>query len=512
MNEIQGALDDFKKALSETNRHQGDPLMKTTTSGTTQATNLVWYDLEAPAKNLFPVLTPIVNETLPRVSADGGIQANWKAVTAINSTSLQSFVPEGVRNGVISTTTDQRYATYVRQGLENYVTWEADLASKNFEDVRATQAQRLLWSVKIQEENNVVGANGSAVALGIPTGLVVTPVATGGTIVDNASGYDCYVVALTYMGMQTAAVTLAGVQTLVTVTPAGGGSTFTYGAGSSDKSAKVTSAAVTGSPSSGYASLQMSCTVVTGACGYAWYAVGNGGTALLQGITKTNSFLWKTALTGTQAITAITADNSKNANGFDGLLYQAWLAGSNAYIKALATGTVGTGTALTSSGSGGIAEIDTMLYSMFTNYRLTPDTLWCSAYDMQKQIIPLLFGGTANGTLRQTISLDGGPGGREVVSGVSSVKYLNPFANGVAPTMDIRVHPFMPAGTMLALTSKLPYPINNVSNLYEMKLRRDYFAMEWPQVTAKYETGVYFDGVLAHYFPPSMGIITNIGG
>jgi hypothetical protein len=68
----------------------------------------------------------------------------------------------------------------------------------------------------------------------------------------------------------------------------------------------------------------------------------------------------------------------------------------------------------------------------------------------------------------------------------------------------------MPKGTMLFLTEVLPYPINNVPNVFEMKLRRDYYQVAWPLREETYEFGVYFDGVLAHYFPPSMAIITNI--
>lgn len=498
--------DRFAKALSLENRQQGDPLAKVTTVGTTQTTNLTWYDLQAPAKNLFPVLTPIRNET-PRVAGQGGTATNWKAVTAINATGLQAFVPEGVRNGVISTTTLPKTATYSRQGLENYVTWEADLAAKSFEDVRATQGQRTLWSLMIQEERNILGAN-SSIALGVPAGLTVTPVATGGSILDDAGGYDVYVVALSFMGMQVSDMT-NGVTQQVTVTPADGSATFTYGGGSSNKSAKVNSGAVAGVPVADKSSIQMYCTVVTGACGYAWYAGPHGADCYLQAITPTNSFLLTTLLAAGQKVTAITGDYSENTNGFDGLLYQAWTTASGAYIKNMATGTVGTGTGLTTNGAGGITEIDDMLYSMYSTIRLTPAKLWVSAYDMKKNIIPLLFGGTANGTLRQTISLDNGANNREVIAGFTGVKYHNPYG---FPVMDIVVHPDMPRGTMQALTYVLPYPINNVPNVFEMKLRRDYWMTEWPQRTAKYEFGVYFDGTLAHYFPASMGIITNIGG
>ena len=85
---------------------------------------------------------------------------------------------------------------------------------------------------------------------------------------------------------------------------------------------------------------------------------------------------------------------------------------------------------------------------------------------------------------------------------------LNPYTS---QRQEIIIHPDVPAGTMIGVTHTLPYPMSNVPNVLEMKLRRDYFQMEWPMRTLKYESGVYFDGVLADYFPPAMGIITNIG-
>jgi len=118
----------------------GDILAK---AGITQASGLVNYDLQRPAKQLFPVLTPLRNK-LPRVSGNGGTATNWKAVTAINTLALQPFVPEGVRNGLVTTSVVDKAASYKSIGLEDSVTFEADLASKEFEDVRATTAQRLL--------------------------------------------------------------------------------------------------------------------------------------------------------------------------------------------------------------------------------------------------------------------------------------------------------------------------------------------------------------------------------
>jgi len=41
-------------------------------------------------------------------------------------------------------------------------------------------------------------------------------------------------------------------------------------------------------------------------------------------------------------------------------------------------------------------------------------------------------------------------------------------------------------------------------------LRADYYQIDWPLITRKHQYGVYCDGVLQHYAPFSMGIISNI--
>jgi len=52
--------------------------------------------------------------------------------------------------------------------------------------------------------------------------------------------------------------------------------------------------------------------------------------------------------------------------------------------------------------------------------------------------------------------------------------------------------------------------LSNVTNILQMRMRRDYYQIEWPQTSRKYQYGVYEDGVLQNFFPPSQGIITNI--
>ena len=62
---------------------------------------------------------------------------------------LRGFVPEGERNGVVTTSVEDKSAAYKTLGLEDTITFEAERAAVGFEDVRATQAQRLLWATMI---------------------------------------------------------------------------------------------------------------------------------------------------------------------------------------------------------------------------------------------------------------------------------------------------------------------------------------------------------------------------
>lgn len=483
----QQAIAEFQKALTAP---KSEILQK---AGITQATGLVAYDLQAPAKNLVPVLTPIRNR-LPRVSGGGGTSTHWKVVTGINTAALRGFVPEGERNGVVTTAVSDKSANYKTLGMEDSITFEAERAAVGFEDIRATQAQRLLWATMIEEEIANLGAN-NGVALGTPTAPTVTVVDGGGSIADGT--YNVRVVALTLHGYLASSVT-GGVVGQVTVNPASGGAAFTYGGGSSNKSAATSTGAIA---NGGDSAIRASTPVVPGAVAYAWY-VGAGGTEYLQAITTINSVQLTNLRTDTQTAASITADNSTNAYAYDGILYHAWASGSGAYIKNMAAGTPGAGTGLTADGQGGIVEINDLFRSLWDNYRLSPSRIYVNAQEADNITKKVL---TASAAQIPYVT------GTEFTAGMRVKSLLNRFALGAAPEVPLEIHPHMPPGTLVAVTEQLPYPVNGVPNVMEMRLRQDYYQIEWPQRTRKYESGVYFDGVLAHYAPFSVGIITNIG-
>jgi len=74
----------------------------------------------------------------------------------------------------------------------------------------------------------------------------------------------------------------------------------------------------------------------------------------------------------------------------------------------------------------------------------------------------------------------------------------------------VAVHPNVPAGTVFFFTESLPYDVSGIGDTCRMLMRQDYYQLEWPLKSRKYEYGVYADGVLQHYAPFSMGVITGI--
>ena len=500
----RAAHDLILKAQDSTNKIMDPRLVSAGLEKSTFAQNgsatsgLTFYDLELGAKSLYPVLTPLRNST-PRVSGKGGIQANWRAITAINTSGVRLGVSGGNRGGVQSVQTTDYTAAYKGIGLESSTDFEAQYAGQGFDDIRAISARTLLESTMIGEEILILGGNGSAVALGQTPTPTLAAATTGGSLA--TATYSVICVALTLDGYINGSV-VGGIQQSITRTNAGPyASSDSFGGGAAGKSSNAT-VSVTGATGSMTASVAP----VIGAMAYAWFW-GAAGSEVLGAISSINSIVIAATATGTQTAASLsTTDFSKNTLVFDGLLYQALKSGSNATVVTQASGTAGTGTPLTADGAGGVIEIDLVLKSMWDNYRLSPDTIWVNSQEALNISKKILQGNTTAAQRFVFNTVQDALGG-----GIMVRTYLNRFSMSGGSTLSINIHPNMPAGTILMTTSRLPYPLSNVTNLYQMRTRQDYYQIEWPLIKRAYEIGVYADEVLQHYFPPSMGIITNIG-
>ena len=463
------------------------------------STGLVGYDLEQPAKSLFPALSPIVNSIAREKSRIGDTAVRWKAITAISGYALNPGVSEGKRGGEVAVTVTSPTAAYATLGQEISTSFEAEAASMGFDDARAKAAMSLLASTKIAEEPVILGGNQS-ISLGTPGTIANSTATTGGTIA--AATYNVIVVALTLEGFLNSAVSAAGVPGVIARTNIDG-TTDNIGGGSSQKSA-AQSQITTGSTST----ITSTVPDVVGAVAYAWY-LGTSGNEKIVAIGGNKQVFTALPAGGNQNASAITADNSVNALEFDGLLTLCMKSGNNGYVISL------DGATLTADGAAGIAEWDAALKNRYDLYRLSPDTIWIAsqeAVNANKKIIgnggaPLVrFALDAKnlGFDKPQTAID-----LTFSGGTAIGSYLNKFTNSM---MRVVVHPYLPAGVTLMTSSTLPYTVPDVpAQTFRMMQRRPYYQIEWPLVKRRYESGVYIEEVLQHYAPFSMCVIKNTG-
>src|SRR5271165_7271748 len=216
-----------KEALS------GNTLAKTVTI----ATGLTAYDLQAPAKNLYPIVTPLRN-ALPRVARlNPGDAARWRTITSIVGSGYDAmgWVPEGQRTASMSYSAQAQVAPYLTLGEEDTVTFEAEAASQGFEDLNATATLRLLQKTMRKEETALLGGNAS-LALGTPGAPTLTASGTGATL--PSTTYSVIVVGLTFEGYRNSSSS-GGIATSKTIT-GNDGNTYALNGGSSMRSANVT--------------------------------------------------------------------------------------------------------------------------------------------------------------------------------------------------------------------------------------------------------------------------------
>jgi hypothetical protein len=472
----------------------------------TATTGLQTYNLEPAAKNLYPVYSPIRNRT-SRVKATGGLQANWKAVINPDA-GLQSIgVSEGNRGALIQVQTADYFAAFKTIGLESSVTKEAELSAEGFDDLKARAVNTLLQDLMMGEERLILGGN-TSVPLGQTPQPTLVASTTGGTIAASTL-VSVICVALTMDGLRTASVT-GGVQGLVTRTNTDG-STDQYGGGAAMASVNAT---VTTGGSTATNLVTATAAAVQGAVAYAWYVGSVVGQERCYAITNYSAVQITAFPTNTNPMvptSVLTADNSACSLYFDGLITMNAKTqnynGINAkWIVPTGTPSGGVGVTLTSDGLGGIIEFDQMLQWFWDVLRMSPDRIIMNsqqALDIRKKIL----GSTSAQTSRFQFVINQG----QIVGGGIPKGYMNPFANGTGPAeLALEIHPYLPNGTILFLADKLPYPMNNVPELMRILGRQDYYQYEWPMRSRKYEYGVYSDEVLQHYFPVSIGVISNI--
>lgn len=455
------------------------------------------YDLTAPSQKLYPVLTPLRNR-IPRVGGGHAIQANWKAITGINTSNQRAGVAEGQRGGAIEQTIVERMAAYRGFGLENFVTFEADYAAKGFEDIKAQAVTQTLQATMIAEEMIILGGNTT-----LKMGVTPTPTLVASTDAASAISAATLSVICVALGLQAywdvaganngavgQALDIASAKVPGEITRQNtDGTTTTFGGGSAQKSAAGSITAGAGKK------VTASIPAVRGAVAYAWYW-GVAGSEKLGAVTTAAKVEITANAAGTQAASELTKDNSTSSLEYDGLLTQIALPDSGGYFSDKRAD------ALTSDGAGGVYEFEEAFIHFFTRYRLSPDTVYVNARDLVS-LTKLIIGNSGAPLIKLNVDISNT---NNIRAGTVVGSYLNKVTGD---ELNIVVHPNLPAGSYLFYSSRLPAYVQGATSPIQIRTRQEYYQIEWPLRTRKYEYGVYADAVLQCMFTPAFGLITN---
>lgn len=491
MNLTKETIELMKSAQSEAN------IQKAFAQPGSPVEGLQTYDLTAPSQKLYPVLTPLRNR-IPRVGGGRAIQANWKAITGINTSNQRAGVAEGQRGGAIEQTVVERMAAYRGFGLENFVTFEADYAAKGFEDIKAQAVTQTLQATMIAEEMMILGGN-TTLKMGVtPTPTLVASTDAAGAISAATLSVICVALGLqAYWDVAGAnngavgqALDIASAKVPGKITRQNtDGTTTTFGGGSAQKSPAGSVTAGAGKK------VTASIPAVRGAVAYAWYW-GAAGSEKLGAVTTTAKVEITANAAGTQAASELTEDNSTSSLEYDGLLTQIALPDSGGYFSDKKAG------ALTSDGAGGVYEFEEAFIHFFTRYRLSPDTVYVNARDLVS-LTKLIIGNSGAPLIKLNVDISNT---NNIRAGTVVGSYLNKVTGD---ELNIVVHPNLPAGSYLFYSSRLPAYVQGATSPIQIRTRQEYYQIEWPLRTRKYEYGVYADAVLQCLFTPAFGLITN---
>lgn len=462
-------------------------------SGMTTAVGLVPYSLEAPALNLWPVVTPLRN-AIPR-KVIGGTGHHWKRITAIDTDQDYGFVAEDTsttsnsvagRAGFMKISEVDDSIVFKTLGLDNFITWDAryggNTTVNSGMDFRPDQVARLaaLQAVMMREERAILGGNATQLAApGAPSTSGKTQDATATGSLTAATAYKFTVSALTLLGYRKGS-------------SGGTGATSASGETTAAASTQITTA---GGGSAGDTSIRFGWTAIPGAVAYNVYGgTGVGDQRVYLGTVTVNEFN-ATTVTGLSANVPNAANTTADTNGYNGLIKL--FATNGGYIRSL------NGAALTGT-KNYITELDTAFQSFFTTYQLGPTRIFMAPADIRKAIDVI------TGSTSPYARIDLAAGDNKITGGVGVSGVLNNYTN---QRVEFEVHPYLPPGTMLLWCDNFGqyYPNVNIPNPVEMLLAYDYVSVDFAVTALRQEFGTYVKGAptLRAGFP--MGIIYNVG-
>jgi hypothetical protein len=477
-----------------------------TTRAVTTSTGLIGYELEAPAKTIYPVMTPLVN-MVPRRHGGGNDVCHWKAITSFDTGRLWGTV-DG--NNIGSSVTPQVASmsnTYQMIALNNSVDFKAQFRGRSLEgDVRSVVMSQLLYQLKIVEERWIL--NASALLMVPPAPLVTQTSATSGHAADSTT----YYVAVTAIDSQgTPGETTMSARTAYT-TPANSGA----GTGNLVITVFTVPNAYAYNVYVGTTDARTSLWVQSSISGHSNAAQPSYNTAVsLSGggsvpCGEVQAPTLVLTLTATIATSGTNPPSTNNGQTFVD-------AGSNNImwdgIIAQALNNTGTGNGLTlgaqasqpaaSTGILALSDVDNMLLSMLNQASADPDFLVMNPITHVK-LTNLVMAANAFRYVAEAVhSADEG----NLTANFRVTHYENKATGKVMPIIPNR---YCPADTLIALPMSVPYPTPEVTNAIEIETNQEYLGMDFAITNYSYSFADLVDETLKVYFLGGLGVIRGI--
>jgi hypothetical protein len=473
--------------------------MADTTRAITTASGLIGYELEAPAKVVVPIITPLVN-MLPRRKGSGIDIVHWKAITSFDTARNWGTLADGGTPSQVTYSVTPMQNTLQTISLMNQVSFQAQWRGRSLEaDVRARRTAELLYQLKITEERWLLGASASLLA---PPAPLVATATSGGSV--TAGTYWVQVTAINAQGETTplaAAVKIVttGATSTITITiftvPNATGYNVYIGSGASQ-------------PANGSMFIQPS---VSGNTNAAQPAIGATVT-LADGLTKMPSgevqpayfsvtLTAAVASSGANPPLANTAktfvDGSGNLLMWDGLIAQA-------INNAGGAGSLGSQVAAPAATTGQLAlnDVDNLLAAMYLQCAGDPD--YCIMNPLDNVRLTNLVVGA--GQLRYVVQSTGGDQG-ELTAQYRVTRYLN---KTTGKEMPIILDRYCPQGTMVFLPMSIPFPVPEVSNAVEIETNQEYWGVDFAITDSNFKFADYVDETVKVYFLGGLGVLRGI--
>lgn len=482
--------------------------MPTDTRGITIGSGFIGYELEAPAKGIVPVITPLVN-MLPRRQGTGINIVNWKAITsfdtghAAGALTNAAVQPPQVAYNVVSMSNIM--ATIA---LSNAVDFEAQWYGTSLEgDVRGRRVAELLYALKMLEERWLI--NASQLLMVPPAPVVSVSSISGGHGLD-ATSYWFAVTAInaqgeTTMSGQTNVITAANAGantntfavTVFTVWNATGYNLY-IGSGSTApaRTAMWVQASYSGNTNAPQPGFNANVTLVSGGLANSGEVFGP-----TVALSVTAAIVTSAVNNPPATNTAKTfVDGSSNIKMYDGILAQALNntgSGNGPTLQAYVQQPTNT------NGTLQLADIDNMLEYLYSNAAGDPDFLVMHPVTHRK-VTDLVI--AANQT-RFVIDATQPANQARLTAQYRVGHYLNTATGKEIPIIPDR---YCPVDTIVALPMTIPYPVPEASTAIEIETQREYWGVDFAIVASQYSFADYVNETVKVYFLGGLGVIRGI--